>query len=69
MGNLMIKKKWIIYMLRWQASSLVLAPVIYLISNNPILAAIIGNAIGGILFYQIDHLIFNYKKHKEGDKN
>jgi hypothetical protein len=37
----------------------VLAPVIYMIPNNAILAAIVGNLIGAIIFFWVDkYLIF-----------
>ena len=56
-------KKYILYLLRWQLSSVILAPAIYLISNA-ILAAVIGNFIGGLIFFHIDRWIF-----KKGEKD
>jgi len=57
------------YMLRWQASSLILAPCIFLIPNNAIIAAIVSNFFGSLLFFQVDKFIFKHNKnHKSEDK-
>ena len=45
------------YLLRWQLSTLVLAPVIWMV-GHPVAAAVVGNLIGGLLFYQVDRWIF-----------
>lgn len=52
-------KQFVKYAFRWQLSSIVLAPVIYMIPNNAILAAVVGNFIGAIIFFWVDkYLIF-----------
>lgn len=51
-------KRFLIYALRWQLSSIILAPCIYLFSNNAMLAAIVSNLLGACLFWWIDKLIF-----------
>lgn len=52
-------KKFLLYCGRWQLSSITLAPVIALIPNNALLAAIIGNLVGACIFWWIDkYLIF-----------
>lgn len=51
-------KKFILYLMRWQMSSLILIPVIAAIAD-PVWSAIIGNLIGGCIFFFIDKRIFN----------
>lgn len=52
-------KRFIIYLMRWQLSGVILAPCIYLLSDyGSIVSAIVANLIGGIIFYWIDKLIF-----------
>lgn len=47
-----------LYLLRWQASTLILAPVMwYLASSNPWVVAAIANLIGGTIFYEVDRRI------------
>lgn len=59
-----MKKTLIIYLLRWQLSGVVLAPVLALMTGNPvtqprvIFATIVANLIGGAIFFWIDRLIF-----------
>ena len=50
--------KFLIYSLRWQLSSIVLAPCIALIPQNPVVSAVVANLIGGCIFYWIDKWIF-----------
>lgn len=50
--------RFLVYLARWQASGVVLAPCIALIPNSPIYSAITANLIGGIVFYWIDKYIF-----------
>lgn len=54
-------KKFTIYALRWQLSSIILAPCIMLLPGNAILAAVISNFIGACIFFWIDKLIFKIK--------
>lgn len=48
---------FLLYLLRWQLSTLILAPVIGRIKNRWI-AAIVANLIGGIVFFFVDQWIF-----------
>ena len=52
-------KRYILYLLRWQLSSPILALVLYILKINVILETIIANLIGGIIFYWVDKKIFN----------
>lgn len=57
-------KRFFLYLGRWQLSGIVLAPVLALMTGNPvtqprvIFATIIANLIGGAIFFWIDRLIF-----------
>jgi hypothetical protein len=52
-------KRYGLYLLRWQASTPILAGVgILLISMGPLFAAIIANLIGGLIFFWVDQFIF-----------
>lgn len=51
-------KQFLLYFLRWQLSTLILAPCIYLLSFNSIIVAIISNAIGASIFFWVDKYIF-----------
>lgn len=51
-------KKFILYLIRWQASSPVLALCLLLLPFNTIVNTIIANLIGGIIFYFVDKRIF-----------
>lgn len=56
-------KRFIPYLLRWEASSLVLAPCLAFLGGLGVIpATIIANALGAIIFYQVDKLIFKEKK-------
>ena len=46
------------YLIRWQASTPILAIVLYLLHTNTLLETVIANLIGGCIFYWIDKLIF-----------
>ena len=52
-------KRYILYLLRWQLSSPILALVLYILKINVILETIIANLIGGMIFYFLDKKIFN----------
>lgn len=48
-----------LYLLRWQASTPILAGVgIILVSMGQIVSAIIANVIGGLIFFWVDRFIF-----------
>jgi hypothetical protein len=52
-------KRYGVYLLRWQASTPVLAAIgILLVSYGQIVAAIVANFIGGLFFFWIDQFIF-----------
>ena len=59
-----LTKQYLIYLLRWQLSTPILALSIFIftIYTNEFVATIIANLIGGLIFFWIDKLIFNHNK-------
>lgn len=56
-------KRFGLYLLRWQASTIILAPCIaWLAPLGPIASAAIANLIGGSIFYFVDRRIFKEPK-------
>lgn len=55
-------KKFILYLLRWQLSTPILALILYLLNINEIIETILANLIGGIIFYWVDKSIFRKEK-------
>lgn len=53
-------KRFLLYLLRWQLSTPVLAIFVYIITNE-ILATFIANLVGGFIFYWVDRFIFTSK--------
>jgi hypothetical protein len=52
-------KRYGLYLLRWQASTPILAGVgIVLASMGQLVAAIVANVIGGLIFFWVDQFIF-----------
>lgn len=51
-------KKYILYLIRWQLSTPILALVLYLLNYNEIVETIIANLIGGLIFFWVDRFIF-----------
>ena len=51
-------KKFLLYLLRWQMSTPLLAIVFYYLPFNAILESIIANLIGGCIFFWVDKHIF-----------
>lgn len=51
-------KKYILYLIRWQLSTPILALILYLMHTNELIETIIANLIGGMLFFWIDKKIF-----------
>jgi putative flippase GtrA len=52
-------QKFCLYIFRWQLSTPILAIVLYLLAGvNLILATIIANLVGAIIFYWVDKWIF-----------
>lgn len=56
--------KLLLYLLRWQLSTPLLALCISLLKFDNITKTVIANLIGGLIFYNIDKIIF-----KENKKN
>ena len=54
-------KKFSLYALRWQLSSIILAPCIMLLPGSAITAAVVSNLIGACIFFWIDKVIFKIK--------
>lgn len=55
-------KQYAIYLLRWQMSTPVLAVVLWVMSGwNHIIATIVANVIGGLIFFWVDRMIFSKK--------
>lgn len=53
-------KKFLLYLLRWQCSTPVLALCLFLLTArlNEFWATVVANLIGGCLFYAVDKRIF-----------
>lgn len=51
-------KKLVLYLLRWQLSTPILATVLYLLHTSEIVETIIANLVGGVIFFQVDKKIF-----------
>lgn len=60
--------RFILYLLRWQLSTPILALCLNLLSFNVLLNTIIANLIGGIIFYWIDKFIFKEDKRENNMK-
>ena len=57
-----LTKKYILYLIRWQLSTPILAIVLKLLANmNTLYATIIANFIGGLIFFWVDKFIFRKK--------
>jgi membrane protein YqaA with SNARE-associated domain len=62
-------KRYLLYLLRWQCSTPILALCFWKLQGLGLIeSTIIGNLIGGLIFFWIDRQIFRHKKQKEGDK-
>lgn len=54
-----LTKKYLLYLIRWQLSTPILAIVLSVLSKmNPWIATVIANFIGGLMFFWIDRFIF-----------
>jgi len=52
-------KKYLFYLIRWQLSTPILAVVLIVLAKmNTILATVIANLIGGLIFFWVDKIIF-----------
>lgn len=55
-------KRYTMYLIRWQLSTPILAIVLKLLSNmSTLMATVIANLIGGLIFFWVDKLIFKKK--------
>ncbi|MBP2144933.1 hypothetical protein J2129_000387 [Methanofollis sp. W23] len=55
-------KRYGLYLIRWQLSTPILAGVLILLSTmDPLLATVIANLIGGLIFFWVDRFIFTSK--------
>lgn len=55
-------KRFILYLIRWQLSTPILALCLKWLNFNTLINTIIANLIGGIIFYFVDKKIFNNKE-------
>ena len=56
-------KQYILYLIRWQLSTPILAIVLKILSNmSTLTATIIANLIGGLIFFWVDKIIFKNKE-------
>ena len=62
-------KRYILYLIRWQLSTPLLALVLTWLSGlNVTVATIISNLIGGLIFFWVDRWIFKNRE-KKGEYN
>lgn len=54
-------RRYLLYLFRWQLSSPVLYPIIILFKDHLLIATIVGNLVGGMIFFFVDRIIF--RKH------
>ncbi|MCL2546725.1 MAG: hypothetical protein FWE06_05965 [Oscillospiraceae bacterium] len=56
-------KKYAMYLLRWQLSTPILAAVLWLLASHTsaLIATIVANLIGGLIFFWVDRFIFKSK--------
>lgn len=63
------KYKFILYLIRWQLSTPILALCLNFLNFNTLINTIIANLIGGIIFYWVDKYIFNKNEVDKDVKN
>jgi len=51
-------KKYILYLIRWQLSTPILALCMYYLTFNVTVRTILANLIGGLIFFWVDRYIF-----------
>ena len=67
-------KRFLLYLGRWQLSSLVLAPVLAMMTQQSvtqprvILATVVSNLVGGAIFFWVDKRIFKEKRYGDKEK-
>lgn len=62
-------KQYLVYLLRWQLSTPIVATVLNLLADIPVLwATVIANLVGAIIMFPIDRFIFlsDRKKNQQG---
>ena len=59
------KYKFLLYLIRWQLSTPILAICLSIFNFNNIINTIIANLIGGVIFFWIDKYIFKENKDLE----
>lgn len=59
------KIRFILYLIRWQLSTPILALCLHFLNFSTLINTIIANLIGGIIFYWVDKYIFNKKDESE----
>lgn len=64
-------RKYLLYLIRWQLSTPILALCLLMLTGvNPLLATIIANLIGAIIMFPVDRFIFSDgHKRTHQDKN
>lgn len=67
-----MKKKYFLYLIRWQLSTPILYLVLLLLPmigiKDKLLITVIANLIGGLIFFWIDLLLI-FRKDKDGNNN
>jgi len=58
-----IKSQLFLYMLRWQASSPILAAAVFLVPGGTVVKVVAANLIGSLVFFNVDKWIMSRKKH------
>jgi len=61
--------KFILYLIRWQLSTPILALCLNFLNFGTLINTIIANLIGGAIFFWVDKYIFNKKEVDKNDKN
>lgn len=56
--------RFILYLIRWQLSTAILALCLSFLNFSTIVNTIIANLIGGIIFFWVDKYIFNKHNNK-----
>lgn len=59
------KYKFLLYLIRWQLSTPILAICLSIFNFNNIINTIIANLIGGVIFFWIDKYIFKENRDLE----
>ena len=63
-------KQYILYLIRWQLSTPVLACCILLMKeSDPFISTVVSNLIGGLIFFWVDRLIFRKEASNERQRD